>query len=89
VPGLVTDCVGIQLIGEKPVTEKPVRDRTFTCNHVQTRKRPALSPDFSDGLFAYGVGGTYAAADFAGGGECCFCGNGEADSDTAFGAEWV
>jgi hypothetical protein len=36
-----------------------------------------------DGLFAHGVGGTYAASDFAGGGECGVCGYGEEDSDFA------
>jgi hypothetical protein len=56
VPGLVTDCVGIQLIGEKPMTEKPVRDRTFTCNHVQTRKRPACHQIFQTDFSPTGLG---------------------------------
>jgi hypothetical protein len=42
-----------------------------------------------DGFRAYGVGGTYAAADLAGGGQCYFCGYGQEGEDAAVAAERV
>jgi hypothetical protein len=42
-----------------------------------------------DGFCAYGVGRAYAAADLAGGWECCLCGYREEDSHAAASAEWI